>query len=106
MVTLDQNKDMKEELKAQEDVIVELQNETRILKGGQEALLNDITRLDDIANYKQTVIIRERELDNDLASIPETEDRPFADPNNFNYAKRLRQHQQETLDGLTPNQPD
>ena len=104
-VIMDQNGDMKVKLDAQEQTISQLQDDAKLLKAGQEILINDISRLDEIANYKQTIVIREQNLDNDLEAIPETEDRPFSDPNNLAYAQRLRDHQNATLSELATDQP-
>lgn len=104
--TFQENDKLKGDIKAQQQTIEQLQEDAKILKAGQEVVVNDIKRLDDIANYKQTIVIKEQALQNDLNAIPETEDRPFSDPNNLRYAERLRAYQHEFNGTVTPNQPD
>lgn len=104
-VLMNQNSSMSVKLDAQEATISELQKTTEILQAGQVIQQRDMERLNDIANYKQTVVIREQNLENDLDNIPETQDRPFADGNNLAYAHRLREHQQAITNELTADQP-
>lgn len=99
--TFEQNKQFKIELDNQQDKIVLLQKETDGLRAGQEILKEDISRLDEIAANKQKIIIREVEIRRELSEIPKTIDAPFADDNNLAYARRLRQHQHDTLSDLT-----
>lgn len=101
--TMKENDSLKQKLDDQQEVVAQLVVDNKSLKEGQLILLNDVSRLDTLAASKQTIIIRENQLDRDLDAIPETDDRPFADDNNFAYGQRLRSYQTESLDALTAN---
>lgn len=107
-LTFQQNAHLKDELQARDDTIATLSVDIGKLKDGQVNLQNDIIGLDAIANWKSTVVVRERALDSSTRDIPVTlNDAPFSDPNNMLYARRLRDFQQQSIDGSAPtNQPD
>lgn len=95
--TFHENGNLKADLKTQQQTISQLQTDAEVLRKGQSLIKTDIQRLDDLAQAKQTIIIRETELNRDLDEIPETEDRPFADSNNLAYAQRLRDYQHNAI---------
>lgn len=60
-------------------------------------LQNDVLRIDDLNKSKQTVIIRQQDLDRQLNEIPDTsEDRPFSNPDLLAAAGIMRNYQQSS----------
>src|SRR6476620_306416 len=99
--TMRQNDSLKTKLDDQAEVVLQLEADRDKLVAGQEILVRDVSRLDELGASKQTIVIKQQELDRDLDEIPETQDRPFADPNNLAYGQRLRDYQTESLSELT-----
>jgi len=87
MHTIQQNKDLKQELNNTKGQIEELHNQMVLQQGDMDKLL-DITR----KNSK--VRQREADVNSKIAEIPKTStDRPFSNPDLLNAAGMLREYQ-------------